>query len=265
MGCVDFGVVVIETVLKNPTSDVKIEVNKISKQVANSIMENLNEEQTNIISSQNQNINIQGSCCFPIKIEQNASVKVINTSKIDIKMVSDIADSFKKQTIDEVDKATNSLKNIAGEDIGTRLTFALKKSIENVSESSTFKKSIKEKISNTFINQGQNINIECSSIFPMPPPPPESGLSDSGCYISQSFVLEQVCTNIMETMMVDVVSNPDVDSLLAEISSKDIYIKSVKTGGFQREELSWWDTNKNIFIIILFVFLIPLLIKILFM
>jgi hypothetical protein len=66
-------------------------------------------------------------------------------------------------------------------------------------------------------------------------------------------------------MMVDVVSDPDVESLLAEISSKDIYIKSVKTGGFQREELSWWNTNKNIFIIILFVFLIPLLIKILFM
>jgi hypothetical protein len=179
MGCVDFGVFVIGTCSRDPTADIKIEVNKISKQVANSVMENLNEEQTTIISSQNQNINIKGSCCFPLKIEQNASVKVINTSKIDIKMVSDIADSFKKQTIDEVDKATNSLKNIAGEEIGTKLSFALKKSIENVSDSSTFKKSIKEKISNTFINQGQNINIECSSIYPMPPPPSESGLSDS--------------------------------------------------------------------------------------
>ena len=264
MGCINLGLFILGTCSASPSLNAKVDVQKVSKQVANTIMNSINEENSSIVSSQTQNISIKGSCCSPIVIDQTASLKVVNTSKMDVKMITNIADSFKKETIKEVDSAANTLNTLLGTSMGPRVTASVKKAIENVTESNNFKQSIQKKMSETFANQGQNINIDCGENIPTPPPPKDTGLPDTGCYITQSFLMEQVSNNIMETMMSDLLNDPQLEELLSQISKKNIKIEGVKSGGFERQTLSWWDSNKQIFLIILFVFLVPLLVKILF-
>ena len=264
MVCVDIGIVKFGSCSTSPSANAKIDVQKVSKQVASSIMNSINEENSVVVSSQNQNVSVKGSCCSPIIISQEANMKIINTTKMDIKMITDIANSFKKDMIKEVDSATSGLKNILGPDVGTRLTATMKKSIENVTSSTNFKQSIQKKMSETFANQGQNINIDCGETLPTPTPPPGTGLPDTGCYISQSFLMEQVSNNIMETMMSDISADPQMDAILSEISKSKIKVETSKRGGLEKEEVSWWISNKNMIIVVLLVFLIPLLVKILF-
>jgi hypothetical protein len=264
MGCVKLGVMQIGGCSENPSLNVKIDVDKVSRQVASSIQNSLNEENTNVVLTQNQNVSVKGSCCNPLKISQEASMTVINTSKMDIKMVTDIADTFKKDMITEAEGALPALKNLLGQEIGTRLSVNLKTAITNVTESSNFKKNIQKKMNETFASQGQNIVIDCGENMRTPPPPVEVGIPDTGCYISQKFLLEQVSNNIMETLMSDILDDPAMQEVLTDISKKNIEVDIIRRSGFEKQEFSWWNNNKKIMIIVFLFFLIPLVVKIFF-
>jgi hypothetical protein len=264
MGCIKIGVMQMGGCSDNPSLNVKIDIDKVSRQVATSIQDSLNEENTTVVLSQNQNISIIGSCCNPIKISQEASMQVINTSKIDIKMVNNISDYFKKEMLEESEKAIPALNNILGQELGGKLSVNLKTAIEKVSESSNFKKNIQKKINETFANQGQNIIVNCGENIPPPPPPSETGLPPTGCYITQSFLLEQVSNNIMETMMSDIIDDPEMQDVLQEITKKNIGLDIIKRSGFDKKKFSWFETNKTIIFVVILVLLIPLIVKILF-
>ena len=206
MACINLGFTSIGC-SKNEKASVSIDTQKVSKTVANSIMNSISDEKTVVVSSQNQNVSIKGSCCSPIIIDQNAQLKVINTSKMDVKMISDIAIKFKNNLNQELESKTNELNSLLGQQVGGQLTAAIKNSVTKISESNNFKSSIQKKISETFANQGQNIVIDCGEELSTPKPPPGSGLPDTGCYISQSFLYEQLANNIMETMMSDIIKD----------------------------------------------------------
>ena len=260
MACINLGFTSIGC-SKNEKSSVSIDTQKVSKTVANSIMNSISDEKTVIVSSQNQNVSIKGSCCSPIVIDQSAQLKVINTSKMDVKMVSDIAIKFKDGMTKELDAKANEMNSLLGSQVGGQLTAAIKNSVTKISESNNFKNSIQKKISETFANQGQNINIECGEEIPTPKPPVGSGLPDTGCYISQSFLYEQLANNIMETMMSDIIKDEKVDEIISKISQKNITPQLQKIGKFERTPMSWFETNIETIGLILLVFFIPLIIK----
>ena len=216
MACINLGFTSIGC-SKNEKASVSIDTQKVSKTVANSIMNSISDEKTVVVSSQNQNVSIKGSCCSPIIIDQNAQLKVINTSKMDVKMISDIAIKFKNNLNQELESKTNELNSLLGQQVGGQLTAAIKNSVTKISESNNFKSSIQKKISETFANQGQNIVIDCGEELSTPKPPPGSGLPDTGCYISQSFLYEQLANNIMETMMSDIIKDEKVDEIITKI------------------------------------------------
>ena len=260
MACINLGFTSIGC-SKNEKASVSIDTQKVSKTVANSIMNSISDEKTVVVSSQNQNVSIKGSCCSPIIIDQNAQLKVINTSKMDVKMISDIAIKFKNNLNQELESKTNELNSLLGQQVGGQLTAAIKNSVTKISESNNFKSSIQKKISETFANQGQNIVIDCGEELSTPKPPPGSGLPDTGCYISQSFLYEQLANNIMETMMSDIIKDEKVDEIITKISQKEITPTLQRTGKFERTPLSWFESNIELIGLILLVFFIPLIIK----
>ena len=260
MACINLGFTKIGC-SKNESSSVSIDTEKVSKNIANSIMNSISDEKTVVVSNQTQNISIKGSCCSPIIIDQTAQIKVINTSKMDVQMINDIAIKFRDGLNKELDTKSNELIRLLGQQDGGQLTAAIKNSVTKISETNNFKSSIQKKISETFANQGQNINIDCGEELLPPKPPTESGLPNTGCYISQSFLYELLANNIMETMMSDIIKVEKVDEIISKISKKNITPKLQKTGKFEREPSSWFMDNFQTIIIVLMIFFIPLLIK----
>ena len=246
---------------KNDNSSVKIDIEKVSKTISNSIMNNISDDKTVVVSTQNQNINIKGNCCNPISIDQTSEIKVINTTEMNVQMITDIAQKFKSGLTKEIDDKSNLLKNFLGQQVGTQLTATIKNAISKISESNSFKSSIQKKISETFANQGQNISIDCGEQLSVPRAPSNSGLPNTGCYISQSFLYEQVTNNIMETMMSDILRDDKVDELIASITRKNISFPLQNTGKLERTTLSWFESNLQTIALVLLIFFIPLIIK----
>ena len=240
-------------------SQITIDTDLVSKQTTESVMSSISEESTSTIAVQNQNVRIIGSCCDPIMIDQSLNLKVINTSKMDDKFYSDFADKLKNNLINELDSKSNSIKDALGNDSGTNFVGTLKSSIVKVSESSSFQESIKKLIVESFNSQSQDVNIICSKDFPPPKPPKGVGVPDRGCYISQNFLIEQTTNNVMENLFSDVAEDPEFKDMMGMMRAAELDEKpqdSYKVG-----QVSWVEKNKILLIGVLFILLVPMIIK----
>ena len=77
---------------KSPSSTATIDLNNISKNISDSIMNSITEQSSKTVSVQRQNVIITGNCCSTINVSQNTNLKVIDVTKIDSQMISNILD-----------------------------------------------------------------------------------------------------------------------------------------------------------------------------
>jgi hypothetical protein len=228
---------------KTPSKKINVKVESSSSTNLNNSLKSIQSSQTNAVLNQIQNVAIRGSCCVPLQISQKLKAIVIDNNKMSVNfktaMASQLTNDINK-VMDGVEKSVNDILKGPG---GTNLKAAVNVSLNKMNSQNKIANIISEKVSNTIANQGQNINIECGEEIPTPKPPAGSGLPDTGCYISQSFLYEQLANNIMETMMSDIIKDEKVDEIISKISQKNITPQLQKTGKFERTPMSWFESN----------------------
>jgi hypothetical protein len=199
-----------------PSSKVKVDVSSVTQNISRSIQDSVSSVSSKSIAVQNQNVSLKGSCCKPFKVAQGLSIKQADTSKFSADFATKTAKNMSDNISSAVDQSASQITGLLGSTTGPKLTAAIKQAVKKVSESSSFKRSVQTKMSETFGSQNQNISIDCGENIPTPTPPASAGVGDTGCYIDQNFVFEQVTNNLMETMMNDVMEDSQLGAIVAE-------------------------------------------------
>lgn len=240
-------------------SQITIDTNLVSKQTTDSVMSSISQESTSTIVIQNQNVRIIGNCCNPIKIDQSLNLNVINFSKMDDQFYSDFADKLKNNLNTEIDAKAPQIKGALGDDTGGAFVTTLKSSISKVSNSESFQASVKKLFVESFNSQSQDVNIVCSTDFPPPPPPKGSGVPDTGCYISQNFLIEQTTNNVMESLFSDVADEPEFKDMMDVLRSNELTDKPEEKQTVA--QIGWREKNKVVLLAIVFLLFVPLIMK----
>jgi hypothetical protein len=212
---------------KTPESTLSVDVNKISKTISDSIMSSITTSETNVVVVQNQNVNVIGSCCSPIKIKQDAALKVIESTSINVSMVSNILNQMKNQYNNEIDKVQPQLNKITGDNIGKNITTSIKESMSKTIQDESIQNSLKEKLLNIIASQTQNVQINCSDYIPVP------SSRDGSCTITQDFLLQLEINNVFEDIFSQVMVDPSVIDAINQYTEKSlIVVQEVKEGEF---------------------------------
>ena len=216
------------------SSKVKIETSNITKNISNSIQQSVSNVSDKSIAVQNQNVSLKGSCCKPFVVSQGLSIKQANTSKFSGDFASKTAKTMSDSINNSVDQSASQITGLLGSTVGPKLQSAIKNATLKIAQSDSFKKSIQSKMSETFGSQNQNISIDCGETIPTPPPTnapaqEKSKLGDTGCYIDQNFVFDQVTNNLMETMMSDVME----DTQLTQVVNEAKQVMKTKSSGLE--------------------------------
>jgi len=251
--CINLGFTKIGDNCDNPGSR-KVELNytTVSENVTNSIMESdIFTENTTVIN-QEQNVKIDGNCCNDIDISQSGVVKVIDTTKINTEMSFNVGNSIKKEINKQLKNNQNKINSFLGNKRGEELTTLLDSSISKIIKTDTFKSSVVKSINSTITNQNQNVNIICSEEIPMP------GTKGGVCKISQSFLIESSVNNVIETIMSDLITDPDIVEF---INKADAETKIVLP---EIREKYWYEENYEYIKLAAIIFIIPLLIRLLY-
>jgi hypothetical protein len=69
------------------------------------------------------------NCCSAINVSQNTNLKVIDVTKIDSQMISNILGSMKDQYNSQLDNIQPNMINLMGDNIGKNVTTSIKQSI----------------------------------------------------------------------------------------------------------------------------------------
>jgi hypothetical protein len=199
-----------------PSSKVTVDVSSVTKNISRSIQDSVSSVSSKSIAVQNQNVSLKGSCCKPFKVAQGLTIKQADTSKFSADFATKTAKTMSDNISSAVDQSASQITGLLGSTTGPKLTAAIKQAVQKVTESDSFKRSVQTKMSETFGSQNQNISIDCGENIPTPTPPASAGIADTGCYIDQNFVFEQVTNNLMETMMNDVMEDSQLTAIVAE-------------------------------------------------
>jgi len=252
---------------KTPSKKINVKVESSSSTNLNNSLKSIQSSQTNAVLNQIQNVAIRGSCCVPLQISQKLKAIVIDNNKMSVNfktaMASQLTNDINK-VMDGVEKSVNDILKGPG---GTNLKAAVNVSLNKMNSQNKIANIISEKVSNTIANQGQNIYIDCGTgDIPLPTPP--SNMADSGCFITQEFVFNQLTNNIMEAVFTSISNDEGVMNVLKDIK-KDMdkpTTEEVKITVEEEKKILGLDktTAKILAGIILFLVLILFLFKLVF-
>jgi hypothetical protein len=236
---------------KSPSSTATIDLNNISKNVSESIMNSITEQSSKSVSVQRQNVIITGNCCSTINVSQNTNLKVIDVTKIDSQMISNILGSMKDQYNSQLDNIQPNMINLMGDNIGKNVTTSIKQSIEKAIENSSVKYSLKKSLKNTIGSQTQNVNIQCSEYLESP--------GGTVCNIDQTFLLQQTINNVFEDIFKEINVDPGfIDAVNGYTEKKLIEIGKPINEINTNPIVPFWK-NQNVYIITSIIFLIIIL------
>jgi len=222
-------------------------------------MSSISDSDTSVMAIQNQNVRIIGNCCNPIVIDQTAQLKVISNESMTDEFLTNFSATLKTNLLNQFDQNASKIKNALGDARGGTMVATLKNAITKVMSRESFKNSVKFNMDKTFAKQSQDVNIICGDTIPQPSPPEYSGIPDTGCYIGQNFLLEQVTNNVMEGVFKDVSEDPDVKSMMDELQADELRMKKGDEYGIERR--SWFSEKRQWIMILLVVIFVPLMLK----
>jgi hypothetical protein len=244
---------------KSPSSTATIDLNNISKNVSDTIMNSVTEQASKTVVVQKQNVIITGSCCSEIEINQNTNLKVVDTTQINSEMVSNILNNMKEQYNSELNKIEPNITEIMGDNIGKNVTTTIQQSIEKAIQNTSVQNSLKQNLKKTIGSQTQNINIQCSEYLPTPS---TNENAKTVCKIDQSFLLQQTINNTFEDIFKQVSVDPNVIDSINSYTEKRLTeigkpLNEIDTNQLKPIEI-WWK-NSTVYTIVGFVFFILLL------
>jgi hypothetical protein len=234
-------------------------INNLSKQVVNSVMSSVSTTETVVISSQEQNVIIRGSCCSQLKIDQTADIKVLDKTKVDATFKVQIGSQIKNLLTDEMNKKLPELAVLAGEENAGNLINTINTSISNVTETTSFQESIDTVLNKIVTVQLQNVNIECSDYIPMPPPT-DTTLPKSTCLINQTFLAQIEINTLFEKVFSLISGDPNVIDAVNKI--REQIFNEDMTEKIENRPKTWFQKEINTLIMIFLVFFIPIIISI---
>lgn len=236
---------------KSPSSTATIDLNNISKNVSESIMNSITEQSSKTIAVQRQNVIITGSCCSTINVSQNTNLKVIDITKINSEMVSNILSLMKEQYNSQLDNIQPNMISLMGDNIGKNVTTSIKQSIEKAIENSSVKYSLKKSLKNTIGSQTQNVNIQCSEYLATP--------GGSVCNIDQTFLLQQTINNVFEDIFKEVNVDPTFIDAINGYTEKKIAEIGKPLDEINTNPIVPFWKNQNVYILTSIVFVIIIL------
>jgi hypothetical protein len=253
MSCIDLYVSSLGQNCNNQSNTTSIfNFENISKEVSNSVMNSNIFIENNVILSQNQNVSVDGSCCSKLEISEEAEIKVIDTSKIDINFSTTIAKDINTKLKDQLSNNKNLINNVLGNNNGGKLFNLITNKLDQVTETNSIKESIIRLFNTTISSQNLNVSIICSEKIPMP-------TKKGTCVITQTFLLESIVNNVIEEIMQDIISDSEINSFLLSLS--DNYKKD---NSLEFKEQSWYYKNIEYIKLIIIIFIVPLIIRLLY-
>jgi len=254
--CVDLSFVKFGT-CKNPESTLSVNVNSISKNVSDTIMNSVTSTNTDVIVVQNQNVNIIGSCCSPLKVSQEANLKVLESNSINVSMVTNILNQMRDGYSKDLDKVQPALDKITGENLGKNITTSIKQSMTKLMQDESVQNSLREKLVSVIASQNQNVQVNCSEYIPIP------SNKDGSCTITQEFLLQLEINNVFEDIFSKVIVDPNVvDAINAYTENSLVYTQSMIQGEFVP---FWKGEEKRVMSILGIILVIIILRKIILM
>jgi len=189
-----------------PSSSIAIDTKTISSSVMNNIQKDIASATSVASGSQLQNVAINGCGAVPIDIKQKMVFKVVNTSKLGSNFETNLANSMKNAITNDVDQKSKQINDLFGGVTGPEVSMAIKTAAQSITESNSFKESIKSSMNKAFGAQGQNISITCSQL----PSDSADKFKSGSINISQDFLMEQTVNNILETVFKDMQKNESI-------------------------------------------------------
>ena len=258
MGCVDLSFVSFGD-CPEPYTKSTFNINNLSKQVVDSVMSSVSTSETVIISSQEQNVIIRGSCCSQLKIDQKADIKVLDKTKVDATFTAKIGSQIKNLLTDEMNKKLPELSIFVGDENAGNLITTINTAIENTTQTTSFQESIDTVLNKVISTQLQNINIDCSDYVPMPPPTDES-LPKTTCLINQTFLAQIEINTLFEKVFSTIAGDPRVVDAVNKIREK-IFNEDM-TEKIDNRPKTWFQKEISTLTMIFLVFFIPIIISI---
>ncbi len=198
------------------SSKLTIDTNTLTKNVSNSTQQSMSFTEAKTIAVNDQNVVINGTCCPNLKVEQNMRLKLYDVSQFNDEFSSKVSRKMISEIQSSLDNNQTQITDLLGSTVGPKFTGTIKTAVANIAESNTFKNSIKQKFSQVFGSQRQNVILNCGEGIPPPPAPSSSGLPPSGCYITQNFLLENETQNLFKSLMQDVLEDESVIGVINE-------------------------------------------------
>lgn len=205
---------------KSPsTKSIKVNVNSTSITNLNQSLKSIQSQETNTALNQVQDVVIKGSCCQPLEISQNLKAVVVDESKMSVTFRTQMAKNLSNDISSMMKGVEDNINGLLKSDKGTQLKAAVDMTLTKMNSENKIANIISEKVSKTVASQGQKIYIDCGS-GDIPTPLSSENMPDTGCYITQKFVFEQVTNNVMEAVFNTISNDGNVKNILAGISRK---------------------------------------------
>jgi hypothetical protein len=199
------------------SKSIKVNVNSTSITNLNQSLKSIQSQETNTALNQVQNVSIKGGCCQPLEISQKLKAVVVDESKMSVTFRTQMAKNLTNDISSMMKGVEDNINNLLKGDKGTQLKASVDMKLTKMNSENKIANIISEKVSKTVASQGQKVIIDCGS-GDIPTPPPPSSEPDTGCYITQEFVFEQVTNNVMEAVFNTISNDSNVKNILADIS-----------------------------------------------
>ena len=206
---------------KSPSKSIKVNVSSTSVTNLNQSLKSIQSQETNTALNQAQTVIIKGGCCQPLEISQKLKAVVVDESKMSVTFKTQMAKNLSNDISSMMKGVEDNINSLLKGDKGTQLKAAVDTKLTKMNSENKIANIISEKVSNTVASQGQKIYIDCGSgDVPTPSPPASQNMPDTGCYITQDFVFEQVTNNVMEAVFNNISNDDNVKNILARISKE---------------------------------------------
>jgi len=202
---------------KSPSKSVKVNVSSTSVTNLNQSLKSIQTQETNTALNQIQDVVIKGACCQPLEISQKLKAVVVDETKMSVTFKTQMAKNLSNDISSMMKGVEDNINSLLKSDKGTQLKAAVDMTLTKMNSENKIANIISEKVAKTVASQGQKIYIDCGS-GDIPTPPPLSSMPDTGCYITQDFVFEQVTNNVMEAVFNTISNDDNVKNILADIS-----------------------------------------------
>jgi hypothetical protein len=206
---------------KSPSKSIKVNVNSTSITNLNQSLKSIQSQESNTVLNQVQNVTVKGACCQPLKISQDLKAIVVDESKMSVVFKTQMAKNLSNDISSVMKGVEENINSMLKSDRGTQLKAAVETTLTKMNSENKIANIISEKVSKTVASQGQNVYIDCGSgDVPTPKAPSSENMPDTGCYITQNFVFEQVTNNIMEAVFNTISNDDNVKKIISKISKE---------------------------------------------